>query len=71
MNRTPHPLNPAVDRIINAARRLVRTADEFWPEYPEAIGEDLEALGDAFDHYGREADALPVIGLDDEQDNHA
>lgn len=64
MERTAHPLQPAVERIIKAARRLTRTADEFWPEHPEAIGEDLEALAGAMEHYGHEVDRIPAAQIE-------
>lgn len=40
-------LRKDVERQIAAARALVRAADEFWPEHPEAIDEPLGALQDA------------------------
>jgi len=41
-----------VKGIADAARAFLRTYDEFFPEYPEAIGEDLAALIDAVDKLG-------------------
>jgi hypothetical protein len=33
--------------VIECARRLVKVADEFWPEYPGAIDEPLSNLDGA------------------------
>lgn len=38
-----------VTKAIEAARRLVRCADEFWPEYPGALGEYWDELFTAID----------------------
>ncbi len=42
----------AVEKIAAAARSFLSTYDEFWPEYPEAIGEPLDALMTSFDALG-------------------
>lgn len=39
--------------VVEAARRFVRTADEFADDHPEACGEDYEALVNAIDAEGR------------------
>lgn len=33
-----------IDRLIRVARAFVRTADEFWPDHPNALGVDIVAL---------------------------
>jgi hypothetical protein len=43
-----------VAKVVEEARRLVKLADEFMPEYPGAIGEQLDALIDAVDGLGEE-----------------
>jgi hypothetical protein len=37
----------AMNDVIAAARRFVASADEFWPDYPYAVGESLDALDSA------------------------
>lgn len=49
----------AFDRVVASARRLVRCADEFCEDYPEACGEDLQALDEAMSEYGRACDKRP------------
>jgi hypothetical protein len=43
-----------IQKVIDAARRFVRCADEFFPEYPDAVGECLDPLIDAIDALGDE-----------------
>ena len=45
--------------VVEAARRFVRTADEFADDHPEACGEDYEALVNAIDAEGRTWDEGP------------
>lgn len=33
-----------MERVINCARSLVKNADEFWPDFPDAVGESLSHL---------------------------
>lgn len=42
----------AVEGIAAAARRFLATYDEFWPEYPETIGEPLDTLMESFNALG-------------------
>lgn len=49
----------AFGRVVEAARRFVRTADEFGDDHPEACGEDMEALVSAIDAEGRAWDDGP------------
>lgn len=50
----------AFKRVIESARRFVRTADEFAEDYPEACGEDLQALEEAMAAEGRAWDDAPM-----------
>lgn len=49
----------AFKRVVDAARRFVRTADEFSDDFPEACGEDLQALEEALDDQARAWDEGP------------
>lgn len=39
----------AVEKIASAARSFLATYDEFYPEYPDTLGESLDALIDAME----------------------
>ena len=41
----------AIEKIAEAARSFLKTYDEFWPEYPAAVGEYLDALFTAIEGY--------------------
>lgn len=41
-----------VKAVADAARKFLKVYDEFMPEYPEAVGEYLDALIDAIDRTG-------------------
>lgn len=46
-----------VEGIAVAARSFLSSYDEFWPEYPDAIGDWLQSLITAVDDYPDEGDA--------------
>lgn len=41
--------NIAVEGVAKAARAFLASYDEFYPDYPSAIGENLDALIEALD----------------------
>lgn len=49
----------AFKRVVETARRFVRTADEFSEDFPEACGEDLQALEESLDEHARAWDEGP------------
>lgn len=62
-----HPMpddeRAAIAAIVRAAERLTRTAAEFWPEYPEALAEDLDELDRARGALDAVYEARPTVGL--------
>lgn len=59
----PDDERDAIGRIIERARDLVRAGDEFFPEYPEALGERMQALEEAQATLTAIYEARPTDGL--------
>lgn len=53
----------ALGDVVHASQRFSRIAAEFWPEYPEALAEPLEALDRARDALDAVYEARPTVGL--------
>lgn len=52
-----------IDKVAKAAEHFAKVAAEFLPEYPEAIGEHLDALIIAVDNLGDDAKILSAINV--------
>lgn len=63
MTPAPEQTAAAIERVVNAARALVRAWDEFGPGEPGAVGEYLDPLIDAVDGLGDAATGVvPLPG---------
>jgi hypothetical protein len=59
----PDTERKAIEGVVRAADRLVKTAAEFMPDYPEAMAEPLDELDRARERLDAVYNARPTVGL--------